>query len=129
MARAKRLLWFDLPMHREPPWPVYIVEEIPGDLVGLADYGERCILIAAWQPKREIGETMIHEALHAFGGEHPTTNDDHAEASLSAAEEHFILRAEKRAHYSLRKMGLRLPDLPRGFDAMRARALAAREAR
>lgn len=111
------------------PYCVCLVEHIQGDCMGIADHERRCIMIAAWQPEPEIPETFVHEAFHAFGGDEPATGDDVAESILAEAEEHYIRRAEKRAWYTLRKMGLRLPDLPRGFDAMRARALAAREAR
>lgn len=113
-------------MLREEPYVVWLVESIPGDLVGLTEHDQRRILVAAWQPVSEIPETLIHEALHAYGGSHPTTSDDQAERVLAEAEEHFIQRAERRAYYSLRKMGLQLPDMPRGFAAMRARSIAAR---
>jgi hypothetical protein len=126
MARARRLRWFTLDASDDEPWTVYLVDSITEDgedCLGLTRYVEREILVAAWQPFEELCYTTIHELLHAWSGEDP---DDEV---ARLAEERFIRRAEAAAFHGLVQMGLRLPDLPRGFDAMRARAIAAREAR
>ena len=117
----KRLAWFHVG-DDEDGWRVFLVERIMhegAELVGVCHYDTHTIEVDAWQSYDEICHTMLHELLHAWSGEDP------CDEVARLAEERFICRCERAAFDGLVTMGLRVPDLPRGFDALRARAIAA----
>jgi hypothetical protein len=119
----RRLRWFVLG-DGEDAWTVYLVDRVNEDgleCVGVTRYETHTIDVVAWQSYDEILHTTLHELLHAWSGEDP---DDEV---ARLAEERFIRRCERAAFDGLTSMGMRLPDLPRGFDALRARAIAAQE--
>ena len=123
MTRRRRLPWFRLGKGRNA-WRVYLVDRIfgeAGELVGVCHYETRTIEVAAWQPFDEICHTTLHELLHAWAG-----SELHDEVA-DLAEERFILRVEQRAFDGLTALGMRLPHLPDGFDALRERAIAAQK--
>jgi hypothetical protein len=122
-----RLRWFTLGASEDgedAPWSVYLCEEVRSHdgvpLVGLTLYETREIRLAAWESHAEIVHTLMHELMHASAAYH----DDEIHR---LSEEKFILSAEKQLWAFMVQMGARLPDLPRGFDALRRRALARRE--
>ena len=103
---------------------MYLVESLSIDgepMFGLTHYDRHEIEIFAGQDFGELCHTLMHEMLHTFGG------DEHTDDLTRLAEELFIRRCEARAWSSLTEMGLRVPDLPRGFDGLRARAIAAQK--
>jgi hypothetical protein len=120
-----RLRWFalDATDDGEPvTWTVWLTEWIPDEttghhLAGLTLYERHEILVAAWQSHAEILHTLMHEMMHAASPH----QDDEVHAMQ---EERFIASAERQMFAFCAQMGLRVPDLPRGFDALRKRALA-----
>lgn len=113
-----RLKWFTLRAHDGGRWAVYLCEVVTlngRQRAGLTDYERGELLICAAETPAETLYTLMHELMHAASPD---------EAVPIEHEEKFILATERNLWNLLAQMGLRAPDLPRGYDALRRRALA-----
>jgi hypothetical protein len=123
-SRASRLVWFRFSAHGKR-WRVVLVPRLVADtdgaeLFGVTTFRRSLIEIAAWQPWGDLCETVLHEIMHAAGDTRGKLAED------VEAEERYIARAEGPLWNILAQCGFALPPFPRGFEAMRERAIAAR---
>jgi hypothetical protein len=124
MARViHRLHWFSFrDQMRRKPWSVLIVDALPNGHVGECCSRRREICLLASQTYTQIAETLGHELLHAL-----CAHVANAQSERDRTDEEYVARVVEASFVPmLASLGAKLPPLPRGTVAMRARMRKAR---